>query len=118
MGVVREEYSGKAKRVEQVLWEHGWCVDGITAMNADPEKNLGAFLGKLADLKNEETAPQHKVESRGHILLLSPKYHPEIVGVGIEYLCWGMSKLELCREINDEIPAAFAPQHGRVEVPQ
>ena len=35
--------------------------------------------------------------------MLSPKFHPEVAGVGIEY-SWGMSKLKLRRELNDEIP--------------
>ena len=35
--------------------------------------------------------------------MLSPKFHPEVAGVGIEY-SWGMSKLKFRREINDEIP--------------
>lgn len=35
--------------------------------------------------------------------MLSPKFHPEVAGVGIEY-SWGMSKLKFRRELNDEIP--------------
>ena len=31
---------------------------------------------------------------------MSPKYHPEIAGLGIEY-CWGKSKLCFRREVND-----------------
>ena len=38
--------------------------------------------------------------SRGHILIMSPKCHPEIAGCGIEY-CWGISKLKFRRGIND-----------------
>ena len=49
---------------------------------------------------------QHVVHSRGHILLLSPMFHPEVAGVGIEY-SWGMSKLKFRREINDEVPKKF-----------
>lgn len=58
---------------------------------------------KLPDFANEKTALQHTVESRGHILLLSPKCHPEVAGVGIEY-SWGMSKSKFRREINDGVP--------------
>ena len=36
-------------------------------------------------------------------MLLSPKFHPELAGVGIEY-SWGMSKQKFRQEINDEIP--------------
>jgi len=39
------------------------------------------------------------VHSRGHILLMSPKGHPELAGKGVEY-AWGAAKL-LFRKIND-----------------
>jgi hypothetical protein len=32
------------------------------------------------------------VHARGHILLMSPRCHPELAGQGIEY-CWGAAKL-------------------------
>ena len=50
-----------------------------------------------------QTSRHHTVEKRGHILVLSPKFHPEVAGVGIEY-SWGMSKLKFRRGINDEVP--------------
>ncbi|CAN0187432.1 unnamed protein product [Laminaria digitata] len=76
----------------QVAWERGWWVDGMsTGAKVGPEKNIATVLGKLPDFLNEKTALQHTVESRGHILLLSPKCHPEVAGVGIEY-SWGMSQ--------------------------
>ncbi|CAN0529472.1 unnamed protein product [Ectocarpus sp. 12 AP-2014] len=52
------------------------------------EMHVEKVLQALPDFKNERTALQHLVESRGHILLLSPKCHPEVAGVGIEY-SWG-----------------------------
>ena len=69
----------------------------------DPEKNIEQVLGGLPDFKNGRTALQHTVEKRGHILVLSPKFHPEVAGVGIEF-SWGMSKLKFRRGINDEVP--------------
>ena len=42
------------------------------------------------------------VEKQGHILVLPPKFQPEVAGVGIKY-SWGMSKLKFRREINDEV---------------
>lgn len=39
------------------------------------------------------------VESREHIIIMSPKYHPELAGVGIGY-GWGKAKLEFRRRIN------------------
>lgn len=94
--VVREEYVGKAKGIRQVLWERG----------KDPERNPATVLSKLPDFRDERSALEHTVESRGHILLLSPKYHPELAGVGIEY-SWGMSKLKFRRVFNDESPASL-----------
>lgn len=44
-----------------------------------PQVNL---LSEQPDCKNERTGPQHLVESRGLILLLSPKYHREVTGAG------------------------------------
>ena len=70
---------------------------------AGPEKKRDTHLSDLPDFKGEMSAPQNRVHSRGHILLLSPKFHPEVAGVGIEH-SWGMSKLKFCREINNEHP--------------
>jgi hypothetical protein len=40
------------------------------------------------------------VEARGHILILSPKCHPELAGCGVEY-SWGKAKMTFRRETND-----------------
>ena len=48
----------------------------------------------------EKSILEDVIEKRGHILLLTPKCHPEIAGLGIEY-CWGKSKLDFRRSIND-----------------
>ena len=50
----------------------------------------------------EKGALQEIVESRGHILILSPKCHPELAGCGIEY-SWGKSKQYFRRTANDMI---------------
>jgi hypothetical protein len=42
------------------------------------------------------------VYTDGHILLKSPKCHPELAGVGIEY-SWGLAKMKFKREINDMV---------------
>lgn len=60
-------------------------------------------VGNCSDLKEEKSALQQLVGSRGHILVMTPKYHPELAGVGIEY-AWGTIKLEFRRLINDEDP--------------
>lgn len=102
--VTTEGYIGKSKGIKQVLWERGLWVEGVTANEKDPSKNCETALGGLPDFQNERTALQHVVESRGHILVLSPKCHPEVAGLGIEY-SWGMSKLKFRLEIKDEKPA-------------
>eukprot|EP00873_Tetraselmis_striata_P027840 jgi/Tetstr1/448104/TSEL_035402.t1 len=56
-------------------------------------------LGNLEDFKSEKSALEELVHSRGHILLMSPKGHPELAGKGVEY-AWGAAKL-LFRKIND-----------------
>ncbi|CAM9642953.1 unnamed protein product, partial [Sphacelaria rigidula] len=99
----KEGYVGKPKGSKQVLWERGWYVDGMSTKAKDPKMNIDQVLGQLPDFKNECTALQHTVQKRGHILVLSPKFHPEVAGVGIEY-SWGMSKLKFRRELNDEVP--------------
>jgi hypothetical protein len=45
------------------------------------------------------------VHNRGHILVMSPKCHPELAGLGIEY-CWGASKMAYRRD-NDLNPKTF-----------
>lgn len=65
--------------------------------------NRATILSGLLDFKNERTTLRHTVESRGHIFLLSPKFHPEVAGVGIEY-SRGMSKQTCWQELNGEVP--------------
>eukprot|EP00873_Tetraselmis_striata_P004308 jgi/Tetstr1/424572/TSEL_015097.t1 len=55
-------------------------------------------LANLEDLKSEKSALEELVNSRGHVLLMSPKDHPELAGKGVEY-AWGAAKL-LFRKIN------------------
>lgn len=97
-------YEGKPKGVRQVLWERGLWQEGMTG-SAEPSSgmNVNTVLGNCPDFREEKSALQHLVESRGHILIMSPKCHPELAGVGIEY-SWGKAKLEFRRKINDENP--------------
>ena len=48
------------------------------------------------DFATEKTAFQELLISRGHIAEMSPKCHPELAGVGIEY-SWGKSKMHFRR---------------------
>eukprot|EP00733_Pompholyxophrys_punicea_P001442 Pompholyxophrys_punicea_v1_NODE_723_length_1393_cov_18.770553.p2 type:complete len:154 gc:universal NODE_723_length_1393_cov_18.770553:853-1314(+) len=76
----------------------------MTLDNKDPNLNMDLVLASCLDFKSEKTALQALFEDRGHILVMSPKCHPELAGLGIEY-AWGKSKLEFRRKINDQIPA-------------
>ena len=101
---IKEGFEGKAKGQKQYLWERGWWKDGMSAAaGVAEEKNIDKVLQALPDFKTERTALQHVVESPGHILLLSPKRHPEVAGVGIGY-SWGFSKQKFRRVHNDEVP--------------
>ncbi|CAN0251556.1 unnamed protein product, partial [Hapterophycus canaliculatus] len=109
---IKDGYEGKAKGEKQYLWERGWWKDGMSAAaGVSDEKNVDKVLQALPDFENERTALQHAVESRGHILLLSPKCHPEVAGVGIEY-SWGFSKQKFRRVYNDEVPKHL---HANIE---
>ncbi|CAM9660150.1 unnamed protein product [Ectocarpus sp. 12 AP-2014] len=109
---IKEGYEGKAKGSKQYLWERGWWKEGMNAsVGIADEKNVEKVLQALTDFESERTALQYLVESRGHILLLSPKCHPEIAGVGIEY-SWGFSKQRFRRKYNDEVPKHL---HANIE---
>lgn len=56
-------------------------------------KRTDLILANLPDSKNDKTALQDTLESQGHILLLSPKLHPE---VAVEQIVFSrdMSKVE------------------------
>ena len=58
-----------------------------------PHLDADTVLSHCSDFKFERSALQDLVESRGHILLISVKCHPECAGAGIEY-CWGKLKFE------------------------
>eukprot|EP00733_Pompholyxophrys_punicea_P000303 Pompholyxophrys_punicea_v1_NODE_71_length_3757_cov_5.265460.p3 type:complete len:154 gc:universal NODE_71_length_3757_cov_5.265460:2540-3001(+) len=76
----------------------------MTQDNKDPTLNMDIVLSNCGDFQREQTALQALYNERGHILLMSVKFHPEMAGLGIEF-SWGKSKLEFRRRINDQIPA-------------
>ena len=59
----------------------------------EPHLHADTVLANCLDFRHERTELQDIVESRGHILLISVKCHPECAGAGIEY-CWGKLKIE------------------------
>ncbi|CAB1108171.1 unnamed protein product [Ectocarpus sp. CCAP 1310/34] len=72
---------------------------------------LGSSAPRSSPGSSERTVLQHLVERRGHILLLAPKCHPEVAGVGTKY-SWGLSKQKFRRKINDEVPKHL---HANIE---
>jgi hypothetical protein len=48
-------------------------------------------LANCADYLNEPSMVEGLIRERGHLVLISPKCHPELAGSGIEY-CWGFAK--------------------------
>ena len=54
---------------------------------------MDLVLSQQPDFAAAKSALEEFVSSRGHLLDMSPKLHPEIAGVGIEY-CWAVAKQE------------------------
>ena len=108
--LIKEGYVGKAKGMKQIAWErglfkpvadgkmHGRKVEDNT--DEDPTLSLPHMLANCWDFSHEKTALQEYVESRGHILRMCVKGHPELAGVGIEY-SWGKAKQKFRRDVND-----------------
>ena len=46
----------------------------------DPTLMMEIVLGNCTDFKNEKSALQEVIQSRGHIMLTSVKCHPELAG--------------------------------------
>jgi hypothetical protein len=53
------------------------------------------------DSVNQPTVLERMFREKGHIVVASPRYHPDLAGLGIEY-CW---KRQWCfrRQINDMV---------------
>jgi len=88
---------GHPKGIRQVLWERGlW--DQATEPKLS-KANAANRLRLCEDFATEQTELQRVFTNRGHILLMSPKAHPELAGKGIEY-SWGKAKRDF-RQHND-----------------
>lgn len=71
---------------------YGGDIDAATRIkNAQALFSAYKTLLVCEDFYNEPTVLEEIFNSRGMILLLSPKAHPELAGVGIEF-SWGMAK--------------------------
>ena len=87
-------YVGKPKGLRQVLYERGLIDVGTTEQPKDLPKvdELREIMTNCYDFQNEETALEQAMHKRGHLLRMTPKGHPELAGVGIEY-SWGKAKM-------------------------
>ena len=83
-------YVGKPKGLKQVLYERGLYKPDANGKYPTLAE-MKVILGGHTDFLNEIGILEEIMVLRGHILLMSPKCHPEIAGCAIEYL-WGYSK--------------------------
>jgi len=111
---VVQGYVGKAKGFKQLLWERGMWKDKMhaswdtkrrcKAVEAGEviDDSLDAMLVLLGcpDFQRENTLIADMLDKMNDVVILSPKCHPEMAGVGVEY-CIGRSKMIFRREHND-----------------
>jgi hypothetical protein len=101
--VITPGWQGKPKGLLQVLWERGliesealdkYTVDGrrnVITGKVDLQYSLRQILANCRDFKDEETALQHLGRQLGVTVLLTPKFHAELAGEGVEY-SWAHAK--------------------------
>jgi len=114
--IVKEGWMGKPKGLLQVLWERGWIDENNLneyslkgkgyQMDEDGNLkeefrcyNLRTLMSNCADFKEEKSAMEvllQDLSSKSHNnqkieLLVSPKYHCELAGEGVEYV-WAVMK--------------------------
>ena len=91
-----EGWVGKPKGLLQVLWERGWIDEGQLQeyKKEHPEQHnfsLVTLMESCLDFAREISRLQRIAERYKMQVIMTPKYHAEIAGVGIEY-CWGAAK--------------------------
>lgn len=96
-------WQGKPKGLLQVLWERGlldetslekYTLDGrkdAFTGNVDLQFLLQSLMTECTDFKEEETALQYLGSQLGVRVQLTPKYHAELAGEGVEY-SWAHAK--------------------------
>ena len=76
----------------------------LDTASADADMNVDAVLSRCPDFATETSALQDLVESHGHILVMTPKYSPEVAGVGVEF-SFALVKMKYRQVFNDYVPA-------------
>ena len=84
------EKFGQVKGILQILWERGFDIQDANGKTRSL-KDLRSVLASCHDFQTEVGELELRVMERGHILLMSPKGHPEVAGCGIEF-AWGKAK--------------------------
>ena len=94
-------WCGAPKGMLQVLWERGWidetALSEYQKISTDDdgkiidERSLVVLMASCLDFANEISELQTVGEKLGIEVMLTPKFHCEIAGEGIEY-AWGVSK--------------------------
>jgi hypothetical protein len=96
-------WMGQPKGLLQVLWERGLLNDAMldkytldgrkdpTTGQIDLRYSLRHLLAECKDFKEEETALQYLGTQLGVTVQLTPKFHAELAGEGVEY-CWAHAK--------------------------
>ena len=101
--LVAQGWEGQPKGLMQVLWERGLIdTSSLEQYTLDGRKNpitgevnlhssLCHILANCNDFKDEETALEYLGTQLGVTVKLTPKFHAELAGEGIEY-SWAHSK--------------------------
>ena len=101
----KKGWEGRPKGLLQVLWERGWIdeaqLDKYTidvATDGDGEVLEGAedwslkcLMASCLNFAEELTALQHVGQQLGVSVIITPKFHAELAGEGVEY-SWGIAK--------------------------
>jgi hypothetical protein len=101
----KKGWEGQLKGLLQVLWERGWIDhDHYDRYRMDPATNedgevlegaeymsLQCLMACCLDFAEERTALQHVGDELGAAVIITPKFHAELAGEGVEY-SWGISK--------------------------
>ena len=98
---------GQPKGTKQILYERGLWVKGMQLTpKTDDALDATKRLQACPDFRDEKGMVQTLVEKRGGRFLITPKYHCESAGMGVEY-SWRKAK-QYSRKINDKIPRIWA----------
>jgi hypothetical protein len=101
----KKGWEGRAKGLLQVLWERGWIdvsqldrytIEAATDENGQvlegaEEWSLKCLMASCLDFAEEMTALQHVGSQLGVSVIITPKFHAELAGEGVEY-SWGITK--------------------------